>query len=668
MEIAPDIQLPSLPEVTLRALEACHQEESYRTISEIVSADTALVSRILALANSSLYGTFTQIRSIDQALLRLGTHRFHTLVLTAALRQILYDLAADQWQQLRDFWRHSLTTAMTARALATLTRYPEPDQAFMLGMLHNVGELIALKTPPGETRQYYFDHQSEIAAKLVSDWGLGPMAADAMLYQQALPAEIRDAGHLVKLISLATRLAQSDAAGIAAAGTIFGLNEELTREINRRIGQEVEGVANSLGIPMDAEYDARASHEKLKQTVLRQAMATQAMDLAPLHDSTQKCLAATVTSLTLITGLPALYFGGADNELTLYSASNGEPADLSVTASSAGSLLTEAWKTCRPMTMEDRTPSVLDRQLMNLLHSPSLAALPVRGQEKCAGVFVVGTDSAGAEQAAEIGQLFCAQLSRALADIQGDNGDRKDAMAEELAQQAIRRQVHEVSNPLTIIRQYIYQLRNRLEDTEVHQQLDVIREELDRAGDLLLQIGKSWQSMGNEPTEDCELNAELKILRDLLEDGLFGDDNRTLSLQLCDDPTNVAAPSAIVRQIVINLVRNAAESLSDRGEVTIRSVAPVWQSGRTWVELEVSDTGGGLPPEIQQHLFSPVKSTKGRGHGGLGLSVVKQLVDDMEGIVNCRTGSAGTAFRVLFPMADTNGKQKTDEAITSEPR
>jgi HD-like signal output (HDOD) protein/anti-sigma regulatory factor (Ser/Thr protein kinase) len=654
MEIASDIQLPCLPEVTLRALEACHQDESYRTISKIVCADTAMVSRILALANSSIYGTCTRIQSIDQALLRLGTHRFRTLVLTAALRQILFDLAADQWQQLREFWRHSLTTALTARALATLTRYSEPDQAFMLGMLHNVGELIALKTPPGDARQYYFDHQSEIAAKLVTDWGLGPIAADAMLHQQALPADIRDAGHLVKLISLAARLAQSDAAGIAAAGTIFGLTEELTREISRRIEQEVAGVASSLGITLSDDYDARASHEKLKQVVLRQAMAIQAMDLAPLENSTQQCLAATVTSLTLITGLPSLYFGGADNELTLYSASNGEAADLSVSANSAKSLLTESYTTGQALSLKGRETSVLDRQLMNLLHAPTLVALPVHGQDHCAGVFIIGSDSRGAEHAKDIGEIFCTQLSRALIDIQTTADDRQHEMTDELAQQAIRRQVHEVSNPLTIIRQYIYQLRHLLDDTEVHQQLDVIREELDRAGDLLLQIGKSWQPPGGESTQDCDLNRELTLLRDLLEGGLFSDERKTLSLQLCEDPTDIAAPAAIIRQIVINLARNAAESLGDSGEVTIRSVAPVWQSGRTWVELEVSDDGEGLPPEVRKHLFSPVKSTKGRGHGGLGLSVVKQLVDDMEGVINCRTGSAGTAFKVLFPMAESN--------------
>lgn len=656
MKIAPDIQLPSLPEITLRALEACDQEESYRTISAIVSVDTALVSRILGLANSSLYGAPTQNRSVDQALLRLGTHRFHTLVLTAALRQILFELGADQWQQLRDFWRHSLTTAMTARALATLTRYPEPDQAFMLGMLHNVGELIALKTPPGDARQYCFDHQPEIASKLASDWGLGPMASDAMLYQQAMPADIRDAGHLTKLISLATRLARSDAAGIAAAGTVFGLNEELSREINRRIDQEVEGVARSMGISLSASYDSHASREKLKQTVLHQAMAKQATDLAPVRDSTQNSLAATVTSMTLITGLPCLYFGGTDNELTLYSASNGEPADLSVSASPASSLLTETYCTARALVMGDREPSVLDRQLMNLLHTPSLVTLPVREHEHCLGVFVIGTDAQGAEQAKAIGHLFCTHLSRALSSIE-PGADRHDAMADELAEQAIRRQVHEVSNPLTIIRQYIYQLRSRLDDADVNQQLDVIREELDRAGDLLLQIGKNWQSPGTGQTGDCNLNEELKLLRDLLEDGLFSDEKKTLSVQLCEYLTLVAVPATTVRQILINLLRNAVECLDevqDGGEVTIRTIAPIWQNGRRWVELEVSDTGTGLPPAIQQHLFSPVKSTKGRSHGGLGLSVVKQLVDDMEGIINCRTGSAGTTFRVLFPMAENN--------------
>jgi two-component system, NtrC family, nitrogen regulation sensor histidine kinase GlnL len=657
MLIAPDIQLPSLPEVTLRVLEACHQDENYRRISDIVSADTALVTRVLALANSALYGPTSQIRSIDQALLRLGTRRFHTLVLTAALRQLLYELGADQWQQLRDFWRHSLTTALTARALATLTRYPEPDQAFMLGMLHNVGELIALKTPPGETQQYYLDHQSDIAAELVDSWGLGPMAVDAMRYQQAMPTEIRDAGHLVKLISLATRLALSDAVGIAAAGTIFGLNEELTREINRRIDQEVSGVAESLGIPLSEDYDARHSNHKLKQTILKQAMASQALELSPIRGSAQESLAATVTSLTLITGLPALYFGQAGDGLTLLSSSTGDVPDLTVAIGAATSVLTEACSSGSALCLDHRSPTVLDRQLLSLLKTPSLVAIPVRGEDPCAGVFVVGTDHESSGQAEEIGRLFSAKLSDAVTATQ-PRSTAQDGLEAELARQAIRRQVHEVSNPLTIIRQYIYQLRNRLDDNEVQGELDVIRDELDRAGDLLLQISRAPSHDSTNPTGVCNLNDELRILRDLLEDSLFSGGDRALELDLCEDPTDVTVPGAVIRQVVINLVRNAAECLVDGGEVAIHTLAPVWQSGKTWVELEVADTGNGIPDEVRKHLFSPVQSTKSKDHSGLGLSVVKQLIDDMEGIISCRTGRGGTAFRILFPAA---ANKKNDE-------
>ncbi len=426
MHIAPDLQLPSLPEVTLRALDACHQDESYRKISEIVSADTALVARILALANSALYGPSTPIRSVDQALLRLGTRRFHTLVLTAALRQLLFELGGDEWQQLRDFWRHSLTTALTARALATLTRYPEPDEAFMLGMLHNIGELIAIKTPATDAKQHYLDHQSEIAAELVASWGLGPMAADAMRYQQALPSELRDAGHLVKLISLATRLALSDAAGIAAAGTVFGLNEELTREINRRIGHEVSGMAASLGIPLDEDYCGESASRQLKQTILRQAMANQAINLADLTGETEDILAETVNSLTLVTGLPALCFGHTGDNLVLLSGTIGDIPELAVTAKPGGSVLTEAFISGLPVSLGERSPTVLDRQLLSLLHTPSLLAVPVNSGGNCPGVFALGTDNDHLPTTLELADIFTrATIYRAGKPHACRNGQRR---------------------------------------------------------------------------------------------------------------------------------------------------------------------------------------------------------------------------------------------------
>jgi len=81
----------------------------------------------------------------------------------------------------------------------------------------------------------------------------------------------------------------------------------------------------------------------------------------------------------------------------------------------------------------------------------------------------------------------------------------------------------------------------------------------------------------------------------------------------------------------------------------IQKEAPVWQNRRPWVELTIGDDGPGLPPNVQQQLFQPVASSKGSGHSGPGLSIVKQLIDDMEGIISCRTGTTGTRFQILLP-------------------
>ncbi len=658
MTIATDLQLPSLPEITLRALEACHQEASYRQISDIVSADTALVARILALANSALYGPLTQVRSVDQALLRLGTRRFHTLLMTVALGQLLFELGAEEWQQLRDFWRHSLTTALTARALATLTAYPEPDEAFLLGMLHNIGELMALRARDEAARDYCLEHPADLAADLAQSWGLGPLAADALRYQQALPTELRDASHLVKILGLATRLAQSDASGVSAASQIFGLNEALTREISRRIDHEVTGVASSLGITLDERYNGDSATLKLKQTILRQAMAGQALALATPGAGPDALLAETVSSLALITGCPALCFGYRDDALVLLSGSAGELPALSVTAVPGGSVLTDALHQREPVLLRGRTATVLDRQLLSLLRAPSLLAVPVLAGQHCPGLFALGTDPAHPEATLALSRLFCQQLGTAIASAREER-NRESAstgdptLEQELALESLRRQIHEVSNPLTIIRQYLHQLHKRLDDAEARKDLDVLREELDRAGHLLMRMSQP-EDASSDPGP-VSINRELERLRTVLEDTMFRDGERQLVLTLCQTPTDIRASGAQLRQIVLNLVRNAAEALpSDGGAVTIETSSPVWQHGRAWVELEISDTGPGLPDAVAAHLFSPVKSTKGEGHSGLGLSIVKRLMDDMEGIIACRTGNSGTRFRLLIPAAEQN--------------
>ncbi|WP_166269036.1 HDOD domain-containing protein [Marinobacter caseinilyticus] len=657
MQISPDTQLPSLPEVTLRALEACRQEDSYRQISDIISTDTALTARVLALANSSLYGRSGEIRSLEQAMLRLGTEHIRTLVLTASLRQLMFDLGADQWQQLRDFWRHSLTTALMAKTLATLTRYPSADEAFMIGMLHNIGELIALKMAPSDQQQDYLNHQADIGAQLANAWGLGPMAADAMRYQQAPANDIRDAAHLVKLINLSTRLALSDVAGIACAGTIFNLSEDLTRELSLRINREVSSLAKSMGVSLDDPYDGQQANQTLRNTVLRHAMTDQALSF-PLSDSPlPELLASTVSNLTLLTGCPSLFFSTKADTLTLVSTSQGYCPEMTVETAPAASILTQCYRDHVSVSSADRKLSVLDRQLSGLLNTPGQLAIPVLIADKCQGVYVIGTGNSDNAAITELASMFCHRLSQLVSEqAQRDTENASAGNLETIiAQDRIRRQIHEISNPLTIIRQYIYQLRERLESDQVREELDVIRDELERAGNMLLQMGGDHQTPV-ESASPAVLNHELKTLHDLFQDSLFNDKDIECTLSLSTESTHLGVDRAPVRQIIMNLVRNAVECLPQGGQLYLGTAAPIWQHGRPWVELIIEDNGPGLPSEVQKTLFQPVKSHKGKAHSGLGLSIVKQLIDDMEGIIGYRTGSSGTSFRVLLPAAPNHGK------------
>ena len=495
----------------MRALESCRRQQNYRQITDIIQLDTALSARILTLANATGTKYSQPIDSLEQALLRLGTDRLQNLVLTAALQQLMFDLGEGHWQQLHGFWHDALAVALTCRALARLTRYPGTDTAFLTGMLHNAGKLLLLRqelSAAGPSELGYV----EISTALARHWQLEPDILESLARQQDDLTTLGSTGHLARLLAVAVQLVTREGHGLTMARSLFGLEDELTAEILRRIWMETEDLARDMGVSPRAHYDGNRSTRRLTIEAVRELLA---LDL----------------------------------------------------------------------------------------------------------------------------------LSQAASPVSEDR---------------IRRQVHEINNPLTIVRQYLYQLRKRLSDNDNDGDIDIIEEELGRASELLgeLVAGHS-DTAGEESTgHHAILNQEVRALRDLLAEGLFLEHQATCQLALCDDDTTISAPAAQVRQVVLNLLRNAAESRPGGAvQITLQTTASVWQQNRQWMELTVADDGPGLPAAIRQNLFEPVATGKGKTHSGLGLSIVKQLMDDMDAIISCQSGPSGTLFRLLFP-AGTETKNR----------
>jgi nitrogen-specific signal transduction histidine kinase len=86
----------------------------------------------------------------------------------------------------------------------------------------------------------------------------------------------------------------------------------------------------------------------------------------------------------------------------------------------------------------------------------------------------------------------------------------------------------------------------------------------------------------------------------------------------------------------------------------VTSVATqVNQNGRIYTEVRVSDSGPGLPAEVMQQLYQPLEARRQEGRSGLGLSIVRSLVDKLDGQITCRSRAGqGTSFAVLLPESE----------------
>jgi len=118
-------------------------------------------------------------------------------------------------------------------------------------------------------------------------------------------------------------------------------------------------------------------------------------------------------------------------------------------------------------------------------------------------------------------------------------------------------------------------------------------------------------------------------------------------VRLADSPPPVRGDERQLRQIFMNLFRNAIEAMPDGGVLTVET-----EPAAGGVLVTVSDTGPGVPAGDEELVFEPFYSTKEQGTG-LGLAIVRQVVRDHGGTVSCeRAAGGGTRFKVWLPAEE----------------
>jgi two-component system NtrC family sensor kinase len=206
---------------------------------------------------------------------------------------------------------------------------------------------------------------------------------------------------------------------------------------------------------------------------------------------------------------------------------------------------------------------------------------------------------------------------------------------------------HEVNTPLAVISNYIQMLAKQIPADDPRQKtIERIVKQTFRASEIVNNLLNFSRTGGAEPVE-VDLNSVLEETLTLVQHP-FKTARVNVVRSYSEQLPPVLGSITRLQQVFLNLFMNARDAMPGGGMLEVRTAA---HNGS--VEVEVVDTGAGIPPEHLHRIFDPFFTTKATGRGtGLGLSVSYGIIKEHAGKVDVRSAPGkGTSFRLEFPVA-----------------
>lgn len=224
-----NLEIPPLPSSISRVIELTQDNnQSARQIAEAIGRDPALAVKVLRIANSPIFFLAREISNLLMAVNTLGNEAIKTLLITSftsdAFRKILM-----KSPQSKKLWAHSVATGLAARELCTELGMRAKDEAFVCGLLHDLGKLALLCYDPqfyqnasttlgdfelmrSEMRQFGYSHP-QVGALMTQRWGL-PNAIVSAIYYHHQPGEAGEFTFMARIVDLADQLANMQGHGL----------------------------------------------------------------------------------------------------------------------------------------------------------------------------------------------------------------------------------------------------------------------------------------------------------------------------------------------------------------------------------------------------------------------------------------------------------------------
>ncbi|RJG22549.1 HDOD domain-containing protein [Massilia cavernae] len=677
-----------MPQILVKLIEHLQADDlGMQELAALVSKDAGMTSKILAVSNSSAYHRNNRSLGLEQSLVTLGTDMIKTLVISESVFQTFNNFPHSSSTDLRGFWKSSLIAAFIARELARKMEYPQQEEAYLAGLLHNVGRLALLATAPKEyafnftarddedlcaveQRTLQITH-SEAGAWLIERWNLDSFLADSVLYHHEPSSRLVQAHPLIRIVRMAHLLSTHD------------IDEDEVQETMGLCGLDGDDVIRMLGAA-ERQVDKSAAHLGIDLAGADDIPTPPAYAPPPPQDPVQQRLSEEVRNLVLVSEVGQTFArqqgeSGLLESMTrsarilfdfdstvillenptghaLVGMPTGEQqriAEFSIPLAKGSAVADAALERRLAFVRRDQQSlGLAEEQLFRMLGTDSLVCLPLVAGSRCLGVMIGGVASwqvPACQKRERFMQSFGAQAASALETALAERGHarRQIAHVAEEYREASRRVVHEVNNPLSIIKNYLSVLDDKLAKREpVVGEMSILNEEIDRVGQLINGLADLKPTAGARATDAAKvINDVLRLFRatEFVPAGV------DIAVDMEGSPAEIEGDADILKQILVNLVKNAVEALDGSGRIDIANRGHVNRDRKLYLELMIRDSGPGMSPEVLANLFSPVRSTKEGAHHGLGLSIVHGLVRKLNGLISCRSGSTGTTFEILLP-------------------
>ncbi|RME28801.1 MAG: sensor histidine kinase, partial [Deltaproteobacteria bacterium] len=275
----------------------------------------------------------------------------------------------------------------------------------------------------------------------------------------------------------------------------------------------------------------------------------------------------------------------------------------------------------------------------------SLMCVAIASQERAGGVLALlrsgsaeqGFSQTEREMAVACGHLLGMSMERQRLVRQIVEQQRLAAAGQMLAGVA-----HDLRGPITVISGYAELAADLLEQPSHKSYMEQIMLQVEHMNHMIANLMTFVRGQGTLDWQRIELGRLGGMIRTLLEP-LCG--SRGIELEVEAESCPVVTDKERVMRIVYNLGKNAAEAMKGGGRLSV-----VLRCEGDALVLEVADTGPGMTEEVRAHLFDLFYTRGKRGGTGIGLCVVKRLVDDLDGNIEVESAPGeGSRFRVVVP-------------------